>query len=457
MRPVRLGLAVVLGLIALIATAAAPSLAQAASATPAVEITKDQRTKGMAAAPAMLTAIGSSCQLADARFIGEATDPKTKVKSSLYEVACTGDEGLLLENTGVAGQTPMAFTCMEAATPGPDGKKGANQCALPANLDPKAGLVPYIAKAKINCTPDKIRAIGHTDSGAYFELVCHEGGGGYILQISSPPSLSKPVTADPCLMYDPSSKVTCTLTDRATQLAVIDNLASQSGKPCVVKDRGVIGKTESGEIYFEVACQDGKGYVLEEKPGGGLAQAIDCTNADAIAGGCKLTDTRQAKTEQAGLYTTLSKKAGFDCTVSGYAPLPVNAGGKEVVELSCSNRPDGAIGVFGATAADASSVYDCAHAELKGFRCALTKASTTYPALTKDLNAVGKNSCTVSEARTVGVSAEQKGYIEVGCADGLQGYMIVYSMSPITPQSALICAEASSISNGCTLPGNTKK
>ncbi len=302
-----------------------------------------------------------------------------------------------------------------------------------------------------------MRAIGHSDTTSYFELACHEGGGGYILQISTPPSLSKPASADPCLMYDPNSKVTCTLTDRATQLSVIDNLAAQSGKACVVKDRGVLGKTETGEIYFEVACQDGKGYVLEEKPGGALGRAIPCTEADAIAGGCKLTDSRQAKTEQAGLYTTLAKKAGFDCTVSGYAPLPVNAGGKEVVELSCSNRPDGAIGVFGATASDTSTVYDCAHAELKGFRCALTKADTTYPALTKDLRAAGKTSCTVSEARTVGVSPEQKGYIEVGCADGLQGYMIVYSMSPITAQSALICSEASGISNGCTLPGNTKK
>jgi hypothetical protein len=456
MRPVRLGLAAVFGLIALIATVAAPSLASAAS-TPAVEITKEQRAKGMAAAPAMLTAAGSSCQLADARFIGEATDPKTKVKSSLYEVACTGDEGLLIENTGVAGATPLVFTCMEAATPGPDGKKGPNQCALPGNADPKAGLVPYIAKAQITCTPDKVRAIGHSDTAAYFELACHEGGGGYILQISTPPSLSKPASADPCLMYDPNSKVTCTLTDRASQLAVIDNLAAQSGKSCAVKDRGVLGKTESGEVYFEVACQDGKGYVLEEKSNGTLGRAIPCTEADGIAGGCKLTDSRQAKTEQAGLYTTLAKKAGFDCTVSGYAPLPVNAGGKEVVELSCSNRPDGGIGVFGATAADTSIVYDCAHAELKGFRCALTKADTTYPALTKDLRTAGKNSCTVSEARTVGVSAEQKGYIEVGCSDGLQGYMIVYSMSPITAQSALICSEAGGISNGCTLPGNTKK
>ncbi len=153
MRPVRLGLAAVLGLFAVIATVAAPSLALAASAAPAVEITKEQRAKGMAAAPAMLTAAGSSCQLADARFIGEAIDPKTKVKSSLYEVACTGDEGLLIENTGTAGAAPMVFTCLEAATPGPDGKKGPNQCALPANADPKAGLATLYRQGQDHLHP----------------------------------------------------------------------------------------------------------------------------------------------------------------------------------------------------------------------------------------------------------------------------------------------------------------
>ena len=212
----------------------------------------------------------------------------------------------------------------------------------------------------------------------------------------------------------------------------------------------------SGALYYEVACQDGKGYVLEQAKTGALTRTIDCANADFLNGGCKLTDARQAKTEQAGLYTTLAKKAGFDCNVSGYAPFSVNVSGKEVVELACSNRPGGGVGVFGVGSAG-SVVYDCAHSELKSFRCSLTKPAASYPLLTADLKALGKASCQVSASRMVGVTADQRAYMEVGCADGLQGYMIEYSLNPIAAKAVIVCSEAKGISGGCTLPGNIKK
>ncbi len=151
----------------------------------------------MAAAPALITASGAQCTLADARFVGDSVDAKTKAKSSLYEVACTGAEGLLILEAGPPGTPPSTFTCMEAATPGPDGKPRGAQCILPGNLDPKAGLAPYIAKAGIVCTPDKVRALGHSSTNVYFELACHEGGGGYILQTSSPPSARQAGVREP--------------------------------------------------------------------------------------------------------------------------------------------------------------------------------------------------------------------------------------------------------------------
>jgi hypothetical protein len=170
-----------------------------------------------------------------------------------------------------------------------------------------------------------------------------------------------------------------------------------------------------------------------------------------------LTDARQAKTDQTSLYSNLAKKAGFQCTVSGYAPLPVNLPGKEVVELACSNRPDGAIAIFAASASEPSVVYDCAHSELAGYRCGLSKPAAAYDKLTADLRTLGKNSCTVSDSRVVGVSADRKGYVEVACSDGLQGYMIEYSLSPMAPKTTIVCGEAKGISGGCNLPGNKKK
>ncbi len=445
MRSIGIGLA-----IALIVSAAAPQAAWAKA-----EITKEQRTKGMAAAPGLVSSANLDCQVADARLIGEGTDEKTKVKSALYELACTGNEGLVVQQS--AGKPPATFTCIQMGEPGPDGKVSSAACALPGNADPKAGLAAYITKAGVPCTIDKIRAIGQSATNAVFELVCHESPGGYVLTISSPPRLDQPATMNPCIGYPEDSNLSCKLTPRADQAAVVDKLVAQSGKTCAIKDRRFIGATASGKLYYEVACQDGKGYVLEQNANGAFSKAIDCVQADSIAGGCTLTDTRQAKTEQAGLYTKLAKGAGFDCEVSGYAPLPISEDGKEVVELVCSNRPDGGIGIFAATSAGKSEVYDCAHSELKSYRCSLTKPAAAYPKLTAELKALGRSTCTVSNSRAVGVTADGRGFIEVACSDGLPGYMISFAMTPFAPKTFIACSEAGGIAGGCTLPGNKKK
>ena len=438
--------------IALMVLVATPGLASAASKD---AVSKEARAKGMQAAPALVAAAGSDCQVSDARYVGEATDPKTKVKQTLYEVACTGGEGLLVQELSNS-PAPSIFTCEEAASAAQSGNKTATQCILPGNADPMAGLAPFIAKAGVACTPDKVRALGHSPTNAFFELACHEGPPGYILEISSPPNLSKPAVANSCLMFDASSNIHCELTDRATQMSIVDKLTAQSGKPCAIKDRGFVGQAASGATFYEVACQDGKGYMLETDPKGTLVKTIDCINADFVAGGCKLTDTRQAKTEQNGLYSRLASKAGFNCDVSGYAPLDANAPGMEVVELACSNRPDGGIAEFPVNDTP-GHVIDCAHSELAGFRCSLTKPAAAYPSLTADLKSLGKSSCTVSESRVVGITPDHHGYIEVGCSDGLPGYMIEYNLDPVTPKSPLVCAEAKGIGGGCKLPHNEVK
>lgn len=458
----RIGWGLVGALLFAIAAPAA-SWAAAPKAAPAATVSKDARDKGMAAAPGLISAGGIDCDLADARLIGEGSDPKTKAKQTLYEIACKNNEGMLVMKKADA---VSAYSCLQADQPGPDGKPGATQCILPANADPKAQLAPYLQKAGLtSCTPEKARAIGQNDTNTFFEVACANGNGGYILETTSPMDPAKAVVANPCIMIPEGGNISCTLTDRAAQLAVVDKLNGQANKNCTIKEggRGFLAATQNGKYYYEEACQDGKGYLLVESANGSLDQVIPCAEADPYFGGCKLTDARQAKTEQAGLYTQLAKKAGFNCDVAGYAPLPGSsiAQGDEVVELKCSNRPDGAVAFFPPSGSQQAGFYNCAVSELLGYRCVLTKASAAYPALTEALKAVGKTSCTVSEARDVGVSAaDKKAFVEVGCSDGLQGYMLQYSFAPpapLTPQTAIICAQASSISGGCTLPGNTKK
>jgi hypothetical protein len=189
-----------------------------------------------------------------------------------------------------------------------------------------------------------------------------------------------------------------------------------------------------------------------------VQQGIPCTEADGIAGGCTLTNAREAETQEADLYSKLVKRAGFNCDVSKYSPFDVAVPKHEVVEIACKNRTDGAVAVLGATDADSSTVYDCAHAQLAGYRCSFTSADAAIPTLTDDLKKLGKTSCVVNGQRFVADTVDHHGYIEVTCSDGNPGYIIDYVTSPaVTPHEATTCSFAKDILGGCTMPGNAPK
>jgi hypothetical protein len=435
-----------------------PAAALAAAAAPSSkppEITKDQRAQGMKAAPALITAASLPCKLADARFLGQAPDPKTKKDVKYYEVACTGGIGYVLLDHG-KDAPPGWVSCLDQARTDALGRPNAVACYLPGNLDWKAAITPFVAKAKSPCTVADVRGIGHSDKQSYFEVACTNGHG-YILTTTSPPNPDQPSALVPCLnATDPSSPVSCKLVTQASQLALIDQLAAQSGKNCEVTNRRYMITTEDMSNYYEIACKDGKGYVLHETADGKLAETIPCTLADRIGDGCTLTNSRAAETEQLGLYSNLAKKAGFACDVSKYGPIPADVKGYEVVELACQNRADGAVAMFPADASKPAHVYNCAISELAGYRCSFSKPDAAYPSLTDALKKVGKSSCVVSDAKVLGTTPDKMGYVEVACADGNPGFLLSFSLDTMAPKDATACSFAKDMFGGCKLPENNK-
>lgn len=441
MKPFRLGLIAAVA-VGMLAPAAVFSQAKNAG------VSEKDRTRGMAEAPAVAQAARVTCQIADARFIGEVADKKAKTKSTYYEVDCSEGLGFVLQST--AGAAPTAFSCLQASAPGADGKPSALACALPGNQNSTADVGALAKKAGVACNVEKARDIGQTTDKALFEVLC-QGGTGYVITASNPPVASATAEAASCLLYDEANtNISCTLADKAARLAVVDTLVQQSGASCQVKDRKFVLMTKQNDTYFEVACQDGKGYMIKADVAG-KGSAVECAKAQHIGGGCSLTDARAAATEQAGLYTRLAKSAGHTCEVTQYGALPA-AAGKDVVELVCSNGPGG-IGVFEANGT--GKVYNCAHALVAGYRCSLNKGDTGASALTADLKKLGKGTCTVKDSRLVGKTANGSAYIEVNCSDGLAGYMIEYTAATVTPKEAIGCAFAKGIAGGCKLPGNT--
>ena len=404
------------------------------------------RTAGMAQAPAVAQAAGIACQVTDARLVGKMKDPKTKAETSFYEIDCDRGVGFVLQ-APPAGVKPTAFSCIEANSPQPDGKPPSLPCKLPGNANPLTDLAPLLTKAGLNCTPDGARGIGQTSKNTFLEDSC-QGGSGYVLQVDAPANPDGSAVANDCLIFDASDgNIKCTLHDAAYRLAVVDRYVAAANNGCVAKDRRYIGMSQAGSIYYEAACQDGKGYIYKVDKGQ-LSQTTSCEKAMALLGGCTLTDAKEAQTAQAGLYSNLAKKAGFDCQVAKYAPFP-SPPGRDVVELSCGNRPDGAVGVF-TTKAETTQVVDCARAPVVGYRCSFSKPEASFKAVTADLKKMGKNECEVSAVRVMGKTAAGTTYLETACADGLKGYILEYKSEPLTPVNAVGCA----FSKDCSLPGN---
>jgi hypothetical protein len=445
MRPFAIGLTAALAL-AVLVPAAVISAPKEKDKPAAVDA--KAREAGMKAAPALVQTANLACTVSDARLIGN----DKKSGTDYYEVAC--QQGLGFALVAKKDAAPQSYSCLETGQPGADGKPSALACILPANADPKSGLAPYIKKSGVACDVENARAIGAGAKNAYFEVAC-KGGTGYILQTSSPINIDQEVVANSCLLYEDGGNVSCKLTDKATQLAVVDPLAAASGKNCAIKDKRYVLSTKT-DNYFEVACQDGKGYMLQQAATtGAFVKAIDCAQASFVGGGCTLTDSVAAQTEQAGLYSKLATKAGFDCKVEKYGMLPSDDPRKEIVELKCSNRPDGGIGIFTATS---NQVFDCVASEINGYRCSFTKPTAANARLTANLKALGKGSCQVSESRIIG-RTDTDGYVEVACSDGLPGWVMSYPLGSGSdkPKEVMSCLQAKGVGGGCKLPTNATK
>ncbi len=440
----RLGLAIIAA--AALALGAAPMIAQAEPTAAAPKTyTKEQLAQGMKEAPAALEAVHVPCTLTDAAFLGKSG------KSSVYEVACKDGMGYMI--IGAADATPAkSYDCLTTLG------NASLTCRLPGNADPKQGLTPLIAAAGAPCTLKDARSIGSTSSGeSYYEIACQQGPG-FILTKAAP-GVTPAASAIPCVEAMGGANVTCKLTTKAEIVASIAKLAAQSGKPCEVSDARFVGSSSTtGETFYEVACGTAAGYIVQTNKAGVYQAAIDCANAAGIAGGCKMTDTTKAETEEAKTYAGLAKAGGFNCNVSKYRFIGMSPSPKaEVVELACTNRPDGAVALFPVDTKIKPTFTDCVRSPKYGdaATCQLSSPTPIYAKFTAALAAHGRTTCKVSGAHYIG-SGGGEDFIETACADGGPGWVIEFTPTDEV-KSLLSCGQAKAQGLTCTLPTNAGK
>ena len=410
---------------------------------------KERAKIGMDAAPGLIKAAQIPCTLSEARFMFAAIGAD-KGRAKVYEVACQEGLGYVLIAKD-KNPVPDAVDCIKLSTKSPDGKPNPLACKLPGNRHPALGLQSVVAKAGHTCTVSNGRYVGSTTAADIYEVACTEGGG-YVLETSRDGSAAPKTTN--CVIYGSGGGIKCSLTTDAQQNSYVDKMVAASGKPCTIAGRRYVGSTPDGADFYEVSCSDKTGFMIKTAANGGFGEATDCLKAAGIGGGCTLTDTRQAQTQQTALYSNLSKKAGFGCDVSKYADFPSSDANVEIVEVACSNRPEGGVGFFPAGAGQ-PRVLDCLRSEAEGYKCSFTPTSALFSKLTAQLRAKGKTSCVVSDAVAFAEATSKGGVgkddlVEVACADGGPGYVIDYLYGQTEPAELLNCAQVASM-GGCKL------
>lgn len=417
----------------------------------------DGSARGMAEAPALVQAGGVKCSVSGANFLGS-----TKGGESIYEVACADGPGwLLFANADKSFKE--GYECLQLrdgnAQNAAAGKANPNPltCKLPANADLVANVGKAAASLVPGCRVDQARWLGSSVSTKEnnYEIGC-AGAPGAIVKLAMPGGTTQP-SAISCAKLQEGGNVSCEYTNDEEKFALARTLLTGSPRascqPAALRYVGTSGASK--EDFYEVKCAAGEGFMMVANAQGALSRTVECSRAQGIAGGCTLTDAVEAQNAEAGIYTGLVKKAGFNCDVGQYRLLGMETTTKrEVVEVACKNQPEGVIGFFPAAGGGKTDLYDCTKNWRHKQICSLTKLDQVKPRLQKDLAKFGKT-CDVTGFRGAGLTSKrQTEFVEVSCASG-PGLMIEYPAEGAQVFAAatgvFACAEAGNIGEGCKL------
>ncbi len=361
--------------------------------------------------------------------------------------------GVFILGQGANAQTP-APTAPKAAS-------GPSRAVVGTDKSPEdlvKMLQPMVSRAKGKCDITRARAVGAADKNDIYEVVCASGEG-ELISADVPQSDTSPVSMSRCVASQkPGARSVCTMTTYEQNMAPFIALAAKAPTPCAsTTNQRFVGETADGLVYAEYACADGSGFMLQADAAGTVKSQIPCIQAGRIAGGCTLTDAMAASAPQRTIYSNTAKANGFQCNVSNFGVFPkTDDQPYDAVEIACDNRPDGGVIMAkdGATA-----VVNCIRARAEGLICHLTPEALAFASLSKEItdapNVKHFTGCVVNGARAIG-SGRASTYVEVTCADGSPGLVLIYPLGKKDPSDIVSCSQAGGF-GGCRMAANQPK
>jgi hypothetical protein len=281
-----------------------------------------------------------------------------------------------------------------------------------------AGLPCQVSDARfVGKTPEDKKA--GKPAMSYYEVACGAGNMGYVLQAAA----GAPTTAFSCIEADTPQEagkppaLPCVLPANADPKATLAPLLAKVGATCTPTQARGIGQTKT-QSFFEVACQEGSGYVViasapfDASKG---VQAQNCLNFDETAGNIKCTLTDHAS--RLALVDKMPAQAKVACAIKDRRFVGTAKDGADYYEASCQ---DGKGYIFKVTGGAVTQNWDCAHAQGILGGCQLTdarKAETDEAAVYTKLAHESGSSCNVAKYAVFPARGQDE-VVELVCADG---------------------------------------
>ncbi|MGA0608170.1 hypothetical protein ACO2Q0_19435 [Phenylobacterium sp. VNQ135] len=237
-----------------------------------IKCTLTDKAKRLAVVDTYAQAANNGCAVKDRRFLGAAKD-----NAQYFEASCQDGKGYIYKVTG--GKVAETYECAKAShLLGGCTLTDARQAATE-----QAALYTRLAKAAgSNCDVDKYALFPPRPGEEVVEMVCKDGKGAIgLFKAAGGGSQVLDCGRAPVAGYK------CSLSKDAGYANLTADLKKFNFNSCDVSESRVVGKSEKGTTYVEVACADGlKGYMIEYQstPKVQAVNALGC----AFAGNCKL-------------------------------------------------------------------------------------------------------------------------------------------------------------------------
>jgi len=154
--------------------------------------------------------------------------------------------------------------------PTPRNRRNRAQPAPPSAEEVKVAAQAQLTAAGVVCEVTEATLLGvSAEQQPLYEAACASGPG-YLALASTPPQvfncLELAGQAETSRLRDPVADVgqQCALPANQNGLAVIGGFARDAGLACTTDQAAAIGKSNAGNLIYEVGCSEGVGYWLEK-------------------------------------------------------------------------------------------------------------------------------------------------------------------------------------------------